>query len=342
MTDIWRELEFEENPIFIVGRRKKPGELEAFVVNLSDNTADELRKIAMTTVEIARHSTTVEWRPNMVLESEQVAVLDGDLLWPRRSFEPFAEVDEDDAAVDGIPAAELLRLLNSTRDLETLAPEVLDTAEFRFYAIIWPSGFDGDVAAFVREVNPVSIRRQSKTFYYYDDLLELARTPDFMLDQVTDLIVTSDSIFILRTVAFDRLFADVRSSLNDVEASVSALQDALPRLPFSAISLRAIRSVCAIKPTYARRLQDLAEAQHIKSITPALLKRALEIHGADPHDFIRAGTVEIDRDEVGELLDVLEGRWYEADFSMEPRRAGRWTRRSSRPARKLGDTDSMS
>jgi len=337
MIDISQSFELGDDPILIVGRRRKPKELEAFIVNLDSSTFVELRGIAMSTINVARRSTAVEWRPNLVIEETQLAVVDSGYLPP--SPGAAEAVDEGLFDTDGLLGAELLDLLRSPGGLESLTPAILESGDFRFYAIIWPSGGSGRLVAFVSEFNPVAIRRQAKSFYSFDGTLELTTGPDFALDGIADLVVTSEAIWILRAVAFDRLFADVRASLNDVEASVSALQSALPRLAFSSISLKAIRSVCAIKPTYARRLQDLSETEHIKSITPALLKRALEDHGADPRDFIRAGVVEIDRDEVGELLDVLEGRWYEADFSMEPRRAGRWTRRSSRPARDLAGTD---
>jgi hypothetical protein len=339
MIDISQSFELDDDPILIVGRRRKPKELEAFIVNLDSSTFVELRDIAMSTINVARRSTAVEWRPNLVIEEAQLAVVDSGYLPPALTAGAAEAVDEGLFDTDGLLGADLLDLLRSSGGLESLTPAILESGDFRFYAIIWPSGDSGRLVAFVSEFNPVAIRRQAKSFYSFDGTLELTAGPDFALDGIADLVVASEAIWILRAVAFDRLFADVRASLNDVEASVSALQSALPRVAFSSISLKAIRSVCAIKPTYARRLQDLSEAEHIKSITPALLKRALEDHGSDPLDFIRAGVVEIDRDEVGELLDVLEGRWYEADFSMEPRRAGRWTRRSSRPARDLAGAD---
>ena len=82
-----------------------------------------------------------------------------------------------------------------------------------------------------------------------------------------------------------------------------------------------------MRPTFARRLQELAFSEYGKEITLARLHRALQRHGEVPTDFLRGGKIEITPDEVGPFLDVLEGRWYEADFTSEPRRAASWSRR---------------
>jgi len=327
-----KHFDLDQDPMLLVGRRTKPRELEGFRVNLDRNSISGIREIAVSTITSISGLMAVDWYPDMAIEHDQFAVFDAGYMAALSAF----VVDEDHSSEppleeDAIQSAGLLSLLRSTNDLEMLTPAALEAGDFRFYAVVWTSGDAGSLLAFVSEYNPLSIRHQARTFYSFDGSLRSLAPPDLALDSEADLVVMSDAIWMLRSIAFDRLFSDVRASLNDVESSVSAMERAFLRLPFSPISLKAIRRVCASKPTYARRLHLLAESEHARSITPALLKRALEAHGADSRYFISGGVVEIDRDEVGELLDVLEGRWYEADFSKEPRRAGRWTRRTARP-----------
>ena len=206
-------------------------------------------------------------------------------------------------------------------------PALLADGDFRFYAIVWEHGDAGRPVAFVSEYNPVQILRKATYYFRYDGTLQLTETPDFTLNEQSDLIVTSDEIAVLRAIAFDHLFSDIRALLNDVPANLAVLKAAFHRLPFSSESEKAMEVVCAMRPTFARRLQELALSGHGKDITLAKLHRALQRHREEPTDFIRGGKIEITRDEVGPFLDVLEGRWYEADFTSEPRRAARWSRR---------------
>jgi hypothetical protein len=55
----------------------------------------------------------------------------------------------------------------------------------------------------------------------------------------------------------------------------------------------------------------------------------LRRHGQRAADFVKNGTLDIGAAQVGAFLDIAEGRWYEADFTNEPRRAARWSRRVS-------------
>jgi hypothetical protein len=228
-------------------------------------------------------------------------------------------------------AAALLSLVLGPGNLDNLDPSLLAVSDFRFYAVVWEEGHAGGPVAFVSEYNPTMILRKANTFFRYDGTLRLADPPDLALDDRADLVITSNQIAILNPAVFDRLFSDIRALLNDIPANVVSLESAYKQLPLSDESKKALEAVCAIRPTYARRLQSLAGSPNAERLTPALLRIALKNHGADPRYFLRRGVVEISKSEVGEFLDVLEGRWYEADFSKEPRRAAKWSMRASRP-----------
>jgi hypothetical protein len=336
------------DPILVVGRRPAPKKLEGFVVDLRMDTFGVMRGIAQATIDEITGSEPVEWHPDAGIEEgeEYFSVNAADLPSPPVSSRKARRDSQSDELPVGMSpdpymgeAAALLRVVLAPGELENLHPALLADGDFRFYAIVWEHGDAGRPVAFVSEYNPVQILRKATYYFRYDGTLQLTETPDFTLNEQSDLIVTSDEIAVLRAIAFDHLFSDIRALLNDVPANLAVLKAAFHRLPFSSESEKAMEVVCAMRPTFARRLQELALSGHGKDITLAKLHRALQRHREEPTDFIRAGKIEITRDEVGPFLDVLEGRWYEADFTSEPRRAARWSRRKSRQTQQAESVD---
>ncbi len=344
----WVDMNLDGDPILVVGRRPAPKKLEGFVVDLQVDTFGAMRGIAQATIDEITHCEPVEWHPNAGIEEgeEYFSVNVEDLPSPPRTSR---RARGDSGSVE-LPmkmppdpylreVAALLRIVLAPGELENLHPALLENGDFRFYAIVWEHGDGGRPVAFVSEYNPVQILRKAKYYFRYDGTLQLTATPDFTLNEQSDLIITSDEIAALRATVFDHLFSDIRTLLNDVPANLTALKKAFNRLPFSSESEKALEAVCATRPTFARRLQELAHSGHGQDITLAKLHRALRRHAEEPTDFIRGGKIEITRDEVGPFLDVLEGRWYEADFTSEPRRAARWSRRKPRQAQQAETAD---
>jgi hypothetical protein len=335
----WTGLSTAGDPILVVGRRPTAKTLEAFVIELQEDTFDVMRDIARMTIDELAVCDPVDWHPNASIEQgEQYLVVNvEDLPAPGASqdrHQPPNAIGSEDPRLG--EAAALLRLALAPGDLDNLHPGALAESDFRFYAVVWEQGDAGRPVAFVSEYNPTMILRKAKSFFRFDGTLRLADPPDLALDDQADLVVTGDQIAILKPAVFDRLFSDIRALLNDVPAYIAALGEAYARLQLSDESRKALEVVCATRPTYARRLQNLAANPSAGRITPALLRIALKNHSADPSYFIRGGVVEVSESEVGELLDVLEGRWYEADFTKEPRRAATWSRRASRPPSTAG------
>jgi hypothetical protein len=343
----WTDVNLDRDPILVVGRRPAPKRLEGFVVDLRQDTFGVMRGIAQATIDEITRREPAEWHPNAGIEEgeEYFSVNVADLPSPAssRRTRRGSQSDGLPAATSTDPhlheAAALLRVVLAPGELENLHPALLESGDFRFYAIVWEHGDSGRPVAFVSEYNPVQILRKSTYFFRYDGTLRLTETPDFTLNEQSDLIVTSDEIAVLRAISFEHLFSDIRALLNDVPTNLAVLKATFHRLGFSSESEKAIEAVCVTRPTFARRLQELTLSGHGEDITLAKLHRVLQRHGEEPTDFIRGGRIEITRDEVGPFLDVLEGRWYEADFTSEPRRAARWARRKSRQARKAESAD---
>jgi hypothetical protein len=333
----WGKLDLSGDPILVVGRRPRPKMLEAFVVDLHEDTFDVMRAIAGTTIERLASRYRVDWHPYAAMEpgEQYLAVPVGDLPSPLpRRARRTGDTDLEDEQVGRRPAdpllteaASLLRLVLVPGDLDNLHPERLAETTFRFYAAVWARGDGHRAVAFVSEYDATAVLRKASSFFRFEGTLRLAAPPDLALNDGADLVVTTDEVAILSSAAFDHLFSDISALLSDVPAHTQTLKAALTGLPVSAASLRAIEQVCATRPSLARRLLLLATSPTVDRLTASSLRTALRRHGQRAANFVKNDTLDIGAAQVGAFLDIAEGRWYEADFTNEPRRADRWSRR---------------
>lgn len=324
----WANLDLAGDPVLIVGRRPKPRALAGYVVDLHAETFPTMRTIANTTTEALHDREPLAWHPNAdMISGEQYLAIDVTDLPPRPASSPASSEPDPVVAPPLADAADMIRLVLAPGELENLDPAALASERFRFYAIVWEQGDAGGPIAFVSEYDPTTVLKKASSYFRYDGTLRSMATPDFALDDRADLIITTADVAILNPAAFDRLFADIRALLNDVPTYVAALKGAMTSLSMSSGTEAAIAEVCAKKPSFARQLQSLCTSPHTASITAQSLRTVLKRHGQTPADFLTKDALTIDADHVSTFLDVAEGRWYEADFSSEPRRAARWSRR---------------
>jgi hypothetical protein len=321
----WRGLDLTGDPILVVGRRPKPRVLEGFVVDLHAETFPTMRSIAETTLRPLPDLEALPWHSNAdMVRGEQYLNIDvTDLPTPLTSVQAAVP----DGALALADAADLIRLVLAPGQLDNLHPSELANEHWRFYAVVWESADAGKPIAFVSEYDPTFVLRKASAYFRFDGVLRNAPSPDFALDDSANLIVTEVEVAILNPPTFDRLFADIRHLLSDVPAYAKSLSTAMVGLPMSPGTEDVLARVCATKPSLARQLQNLSASKDATSITVASLRDALRKHGQAPGDFIVKGELTLDDDRARTFLDVAEGRWYEADFSGEPRRAARWSRR---------------
>lgn len=324
----WGDLELGGDPILIVGRRPKPRTLEGYVVDLHAETFPTMRDIATTTASQLPGREPLPWHPNADMEpGEQYLTIDVSDLPKRPAQGDQADGDGDAALPPLADAAELIRLVLAPGELDNLNPSDLAEQRFRFYAVTWETADQGQPVAFVSEYDPTTVLKKASSYFRYDGTLRNADAPDFALDDRADMIITPTEIAILNPTTFDRLFSDIRALLNNVPAYTTVLKTAMSGLSMTPATEEAINRACSTRTSYARRLQNLSTSSGAANIDPGALRDVLKRHGQTPADFITKGSLDIDERQVGTFLDVAEGRWYEADFTGDPRRAARWSSR---------------
>lgn len=230
------------------------------------------------------------------------------------------------AGTDGqdAEAADLVRVVAACDDLEVVSANNLAGGEFAFYALCY-SQPNGEVVGFIRAVNPAKVMKKAAFVGRFTGTLRRVQKPDLVLDAEVDLVLTHGELAILRRSAYDRLFADLDELAAAVPANVATLVTAMPSLLLAEASVEVLRGLGTQLSSVARRLERLPATDGLNSLTPENLRAVLRRHGEDPDLWFNdENQVLLDRDRAKEFLDVVEGRWWTADFQQERRRADRF------------------
>lgn len=315
--EAWGDLDLAGSPLLVLGWRPRPKQLEARVVDVQANAHGVLRDLARSAVDDLGTRDSVPWGPDTHLESgeEYLALDTSGLLVGTQTSTDLAE------------ASELLRLVLEPSSLEDLSVDDLDGLPFAFYALVFEQAHNGTPAAFIRAWDPTQLLRRASRWFRFSDSLALAEPPDFALDNRIDLVATSDEVAVLSTVAFERLFADVRTALDDVPAAAQNLAASFLQLPMATETASAVARFCSTRPSLAKRLRRLGGADHVRALDEASFRGVLVEHDVDPALFLDMGQLTFGETQVREFLDIMEGRWFTADFTAERRRADRFRQR---------------
>jgi len=308
MTDFtWSAVRLAGEPRLVVGRRPRPRELDGVRVDLHEDTFNDLRSITQYAI-----STLFE----------TVA----------RPYEPFAELEEGEEhfeiTIDSTAGEEasLIRLTSLIDDLDTEdAREIKNHANI-LYGICWPDSTP-PVAA-IKKVDPARAVHHARSFRY-SGTLRRVENPDLILSDTVDFVFAGARVGILRPVPFRNLLADTQMAVVNVPQYVNSVAGALAStLPITASAQSTLRTVATKRVSYARRLQQLEARLASLSITRPQVEAACLAHLGDKDALLDAqGQLTFDEANVALALDLLEGRLFEDDFSGEPRRADRWSRR---------------
>lgn len=311
MVDIrWAGIGLTGDPRLIVGRRPRAKHLQADRVELHQDTFPVLREIAHEALGALDRSTS-------------------------RSYEPYAELEigeehfELDIAGDetaDAPVADLTHLIRIADDLPSVDARNLAEQNNLFYAICWPSS--AGATGFVTKTDPARAVRHGR-FFQYRDALRAVDTPDLILTDSADFIIHDGVAGILKPTPFRLLFADVDVALRDVPNYVAAAKLALAKtVPMTDSSAAALEAVVSRRTSYASRLRRLSGRLAGLELSVASVAAAAARHLDDPARLLNGdGQLDFGEDEVAVVLDLLEGRLFEDDFSGEHRRADRYSTR---------------
>ncbi|HEV2973999.1 MAG TPA: hypothetical protein VGX69_03260 [Solirubrobacteraceae bacterium] len=221
--------------------------------------------------------------------------------------------------------AELVELVHGAFDEdEWLTKDELAMGSWLFYAVVVQLD-GGGVAAFVRKYNPqrglkagrLRLAANGDTLARFDD-------PLFNFDFNFDLIIAPNEIAIFSVTAFNSVFADIELAKIHASEHVTTITSGIVA-SLSDSSEALFRKECEERASFANRARRLAHVDYLSRVTPAALRDALQKHGMKPDRLGKAKIKLGSREDVEVFLDLVEGLYYEADFTGEARRADRYS-----------------
>lgn len=314
----WGDVRLEGEPTMFIGWRLSNKRLEARRVSLHADTFAVLREIATGALEQLQEMEATPYSAYAHPEFGEEYVY---LSTATASAVP---------APRGLDLAQLCRSLESVQEVTA---EDLQNLKFQFYGIAYGSG--GDAVAFVRKSNPKKALQGGYKFFKFSGTLKRVENPDLVLEDSVDIVVTADTMAVLRAFSFETLAPDVNFSVSNVEQYVDDLVGALQgKLDVSSDSVEAIKSVSARKSSLVKRLKNAGALAATLDITSQSAQETVLRHGlGDLVSFDDSGKVVLAQESVEVFIDLIEGRLFEQDFTRSPARADRFrVRRSSSTA----------
>jgi hypothetical protein len=306
------ELDLEVPPLLLLGTRTAPRRLGSFRVELGADVAATLSELAAARLADLRSGDRAAYSPDDTLEpGEYFAIEVGDLPVPAHG----AAAESGEEAI-----ADLLRIVRTADTAEVLPADELPH-RFLFYAIC-PAISNGSRIAFVRKRDPHALLRTPGMFLRRNAgaLTEIDRSPEFILDLRTDLVVGPE-IAVFDPKAFADLFSDASLLLASAATLAGALAPGLG-MRMTVSGLEELTKSASTKLRVATRLNRIEDRLGLLRSSEANLSHGFEEQGLDPSDFLTAdGELDCPPGRAPELLDALEGRYFSDALTPERRRA---------------------
>ena len=316
MAERFHGIRLDGEPTLIVGWRKRNNRLEGRRLALHHDVVSVLRDICSKTLEDLASMTAVPYGPYAETEpgEEYLEV----------AYENVPSPEGDDTRRD---SADLLQLANSLTVLPPIGIDALRAESFSFYGIAFE---DSDAPTlFVRKANPKKSLEAGYRYFQYRDTLKRVEQPDLVLDDGIDVVLSSNTVYVLRPSSFRTLTNDVKFAASHVQQHVEDLVTGLKgHLAFQPSAAAALVAEGTRRVSLASRLRHAAESIGSLDLNAEKVTEALRRHAIDPATVLAPdGSFAFDASGVDVFLDLIEGRYFEQDFTNARVRADRFRSR---------------
>ncbi|MFC5142040.1 hypothetical protein ACFPK1_27670 [Actinomycetospora rhizophila] len=356
----WNDVELTGDPFLVLGRRRGR-KIECYRLDLHEDLFDDLRVVCDQARQLALTTRSRPYEPNAELEggeehfdlavhalpdrngpaldspakpsrSDPGTVGSGPArVNPSRGLKPEGQGSAEQEGASEAEESTLVTSLRRPDQLHKLTRPEFDDMRILLYAVCWQQS-DGTWVAFVRKTNPRQVFHPGRRWCQYSETLKrVQNAPSFVYDDQIDAIIKADRIAGFSASTMKNLFNDVGLAMTEVPAYVSAAAERIEEtLPLSGQSQSALLALGQRRQSIAVRLYALgARLDELASEAALTTERYQEVIGDDEEAAKLIVNGEFDFDEEGALvfLDVIEGRYFDDDWTGIPRRADRWSRR---------------
>ncbi len=268
--------------LIVVARRGRTA--TAGVLPLPPDVADEFRGIVHDAVERLGGMTSLPWSAQVAWERDEYRVVQRPQL-------------EDDNAV--------LQALERPEHPD-VGLEFVQDSQPLLYAIavgVQPRIGEADRRLlFVRKSNP-TMNLQRRLAVFWDDTLRRVDYPLLSFDRTVDLVLAPGrGLLALNGTAFELLFREAPELLERTPAYARRLAHAVRATPETEqVLVEAAQGLARVR----RRVLAIVDRNHLTTVTTEQLQAELRRQGLDPATYLLNGRLSFTREQVADVLRVL-------------------------------------
>lgn len=256
---------------------------------LGDDVATEFYQIAVQTCENLKEREAEEWTPDADLTPETF------LVFPTDEVNDFPRLTSDH---DG---KSFLEVLAQSERLEAINPKHLPTGDISFYAIA--IGNPGDRTVFIRRSNPRRGLKRGKIYGMLGDTLQRVEDPIFAFDELIDLVLIGDNLFVLSQTVFAAFFRDQESLAQKIPEWINLLSE---HIPLAKESRDCIGEKVTRDSRMKARLEAIVRRNHLATVSTATIRQAMEDNELDAARLLdSSGNLVLEEDDVAPVLYLL-------------------------------------
>lgn len=330
----WKTVDLSGDPLLILGRRKGRTEIDTASVSAHRNLFPTLREVGHRALDRLNTRSPKDYHPHAALDTEDEYFLIPNEAIPNRPIknksmneDPQSENNPDDEE-NPDRTASLIQSLENPFTLDQLDAKEIGKFKAFFYSISFPQK-EGKWVHFVNKSNPRQVFKPGRVWTQFTSDLKAVATPDLLLEPDCDVVLTKDFVAGFNSYYIRSLFTDVRIMMMHVNSCVDRIREKLiSSVPLGNTAYTSLIELAEKQVSIASRLYQLEERMPEINLTADQVRRLLTSHKFDPSSILGENEFfNFDQKGVKIFLDLVEGRYFEDDWTGELRRADRYSKR---------------
>ena len=327
-TTNWKTIKLTGDPILVVGLRQR-SKIAGYRLVVDKNVHPALRKVASDALKRVGRATATPFTPYVEPGDEEYLSLDpGTLTIPASGDGNGAPASQKQKT------AQLLQIIQTADTLLTIGAKQLiaELDDLYFQAVCLHTS--PQIIGFVTKTSGRQVIKRSAIPLGMDNATDRFKSisrPELVLEGEVHAIVSPSEIAILNKPQFQFLVGDIGLVAQYVPRQINLIASRLKKhgTPLSPQTRKAIETNAIDSVQLAKRLDAFLERIDQIDVARITSGRGFTAQDLKKKDFVNAkGELECKTERVLELIDALEGRFFDDGFTNEKRRADRFRRRT--------------
>ncbi len=323
----WKTIQLTGDPILVVGLRRA-STVEGYRLIVDKSVHADLRKVGDQSLERVARMEPIPYTPYVEPGDDEYLSLD-----PVTLTVAAATDGNGGPASQAQQTARLAEIVQSADTLPTVgAKQLLARVEELYFQAICLHASPRIIAFVTKTIGRPVLKRSAIPLGLDDatDRFKSISRPELVLEGEVHAIMAPGEIAILNRPQFQFLVGDIGLVSQYVPAQIKLITSRLKKhgIPLSAETGKAIAAKATASVQLAKRLDAFLERIAQIDVNRVANGRGFTAQDLKKKDFVNAkGELECADDRVLELIDALEGRFFDDGFTTEKRRADRFRMR---------------